>query len=492
MINHSSQDTINQYRKTAVKLQNVSMAYKLYNSPKDRMREALHPLRKKYHRDFFALKDINLEVKTGEILGIVGKNGSGKSTLLKIISSVLQPAKGTVQVNGKVSALLELGSGFNPAFTGMENIYFYGSLLGFSRRQMNEKVGEIVEFAEIGEFIRQPVKTYSSGMKARLAFAVSTAIDPEILILDEILSVGDPLFRRKCYARMENFLKSEKTILFVSHNSIEINRLCDRALLIDKGELILQGTSKLVTKHYERYLYAKKEDSDKIRRALISMNRDNMAEPADGAGSEIYGIGKNSNESQPQKNAFEKKTGDCDIIDISLAPKRNFKPKPFFIPNFSPKSTVEYRNYEVDIYDIKIYTLDYKPANALITNEEYIYFYRVKFHVDAKNVFLGMQIKTEKGLVISAASSRRINKYIAEARPGEIYRVEWKFKCFLHEGIYYTNAGVSTQKNGKIIFLNRIVDALVFKVQQTPNTLSAGLVHLDQKFEIIKQTPQKF
>lgn len=218
-----------------ISLKGISKKYNLYNNKLDRLKESLHPRRKQYHRDFYALKNINLEVKRGEVLGIIGKNGSGKSTLLKIISNILTPTSGIVEIKGKVVALLELGAGFNPEFSGMENIYFYCSLLGFDRKQTDEIVDEIIGFAELGDYINQPVKTYSSGMKARLGFAVSVNVDPDILILDEVLAVGDELFRRKCYARMESFFKGGKTILFVSHEANSINELCSRAILLDRG-----------------------------------------------------------------------------------------------------------------------------------------------------------------------------------------------------------------------------------------------------------------
>jgi len=181
----------------AISLSNVTKYYKIYENPKDRFREAISFSNKNFHRKFYATSDISLEVKKGEILGIVGKNGSGKSTLLKLISSVLTPDKGSIKINGKVSALLELGSGFNPEFTGMQNIYFYGTILGFSKKEMETKIKDIISFADIGDFINQPLKTYSSGMKARLGFSVAIHIEPEILILDEVLSVGDIHFKRK-------------------------------------------------------------------------------------------------------------------------------------------------------------------------------------------------------------------------------------------------------------------------------------------------------
>jgi lipopolysaccharide transport system ATP-binding protein len=263
---------------TAIKVSGVSKVYNLYRNKKDRLKEALHPRRKKYHKEFFALKNIDLEVKKGEILGIVGKNGSGKSTFLKTIAGVLTPTTGTVEKYGKIIPLLELGAGFNPQFTGMENIYFYCSLLGYRKEDIDNMLDEILDFAEIGDFIHQPIKTYSSGMKARLAFAVSVNVVPDILILDEVLSVGDVLFRRKCFARMEQFFKGGKTILFVSHDTNSVNQLCTRAVLLDGGEILLDANPKTVTMYYEKMLFAKSENAQKIRREIRDLNHAPPAE----------------------------------------------------------------------------------------------------------------------------------------------------------------------------------------------------------------------
>ena len=239
-------------KEIAISIKNVSKYYKLYNNPKDRLKEALSRKGKLYHKKFYATKNLNLEIKKGEILGIVGKNGSGKSTLLKLITGVLVPDEGTVKINGKISALLELGSGFNPEFTGMQNIFFYGTILGFSKKEMESKIDDILAFADIGEFIDQPLKTYSSGMKSRLGFAVAVHIDPEILILDEVLAVGDVLFKRKCYAKMEEFFKGGKTIIYVSHDANSVNELCTRAVFLDAGTIILDSDAKTVTSYYQK------------------------------------------------------------------------------------------------------------------------------------------------------------------------------------------------------------------------------------------------
>ncbi len=202
----------------AVEIKNVRKVYKLFDKPTDRLRESLSFTHKNYHTDHFALEDISLTVHEGECVGIIGTNGSGKSTLLKIVTGVLNPTEGSVTVNGKISALLELGAGFNMEYTGIENIYLNGTMMGFSEADMDKKIDDIIDFAEIGDFIQQPVKTYSSGMFARLAFAVAINVEPDILIVDEALSVGDIFFQAKCYRKFNEFKETGKTIVFVSHD----------------------------------------------------------------------------------------------------------------------------------------------------------------------------------------------------------------------------------------------------------------------------------
>lgn len=221
-----------------INVENLSKTFKLYNHPKDRLKEALNPFRKKYHHEFHALENLCFEIRRGDSVGILGKNGAGKSTLLKILTGVLTPTSGKVAVNGRIAALLELGSGFNPELSGMENIYFQGAIMGFNKDEMGKKVSEIIDFADIGEFIHQPVKTYSSGMFARLAFSISINVDPDILIVDEALSVGDSFFQHRCFQKLKSLKESGVTIILVSHSYQQIIENCTRALYLDKGRQI--------------------------------------------------------------------------------------------------------------------------------------------------------------------------------------------------------------------------------------------------------------
>ena len=221
----------------AIKVENLSKVYKLYNAPIDRMKEALNPFKKPYHKEFYALNDVSFEIKKGDCVGIIGHNGAGKSTLLKIITGVLSPSSGNITVKGRVSALLELGAGFNPEYTGIENIFFQGNLMGIPEVEMSSKLNDILSFADIGDFIYQPVKTYSSGMFARLAFAVAINVEPDILIVDEALSVGDSMFQHKCMARMNQIIENGATVLFVSHSIESVRSLCSSGIWLENGSV---------------------------------------------------------------------------------------------------------------------------------------------------------------------------------------------------------------------------------------------------------------
>lgn len=228
----------------AIRVDDVSKLYKLYDKPSDRLKESLGLTRKKLYKEHYALHNVSFDVKRGETVGIIGTNGSGKSTILKIITGVLNPSGGHVEIDGRISALLELGAGFNMEYTGIENIYLNGTMIGFSREEIDAKMQDILDFADIGDFVHQPVKTYSSGMFVRLAFAVAINIDPEILIVDEALSVGDVFFQAKCYKKFEDFKKMGKTILFVSHDLGSISKYCDRVVLLNRGKKLAEGTPK--------------------------------------------------------------------------------------------------------------------------------------------------------------------------------------------------------------------------------------------------------
>lgn len=458
-----------------IELTGVSKKYNLYKNKSDRLKEVLDPRRKKYHRDFYALKAINLRINKGEIVGIVGKNGSGKSTLLKTISGILSPTSGFVNVKEKLVALLELGSGMNPEFTGIENIFFYGAILGYDKDKMNSVFDDIIAFSELEEFICQPLKTYSSGMKTRLAFAVSVFVEPEILVLDEVLAVGDELFRRKCYGKMEEFFKGGKTILYVSHNTESINQLCTRGILLNNGELILEGTTKMVTTYYQKMLYAKSDKKDEVLLEIKRLQKDRKKK-------KNFIIDNKGNNYQIKNKVFD-----------MVSNKENLnadEQKDFYLPELKPKSTVEFRNYDIDIYDIKILNLDKEQVNCLSFNKRYIYKLKIRCNEEKlANFSVGMEIKTEKGQKISSIESMELYKndfFVNEMHKNEVIEISYYFRCLLIDGNYYVNHGVSSFENSEQRILSRLVDAYCFKVSKNGKHFSKGFIPLISKIEIIR------
>jgi len=441
----------------AISLKSVSKYYKLYDNPKDRIKEALSPFNKKYHKEFYALKNINLEVKKGEILGVVGRNGSGKSTLLKLICGVLSPSHGIVQVNGKISALLELGAGFNPEFTGYDNIYFYATILGLSKQEIDGKIDEIIAFADIGEFITQPIKTYSSGMKSKLGFAVAVHIDPEILILDEVLAVGDALFRRKCHAKMDEFFKAGKTIIFVSHDVNAVAERCTRAILLEDRQILLDKDPKEVSMYYQKLLFSTDRlETESIKEELLRLRF------------------KADKQGVPKENNI---LPDQDKISENIDNSENSR-KPFYVKGFVSETQVQYKNYDVEILNVRLNTLDDgEMVNHVIKNDHYNLTFDVEFNEELGLVKFGFLIKNEKGMIISGYTLPGKKKPIQLVEAGSKYHLSARFIAALEPGVYYFDVGVTSDLKGEKDYVNMIHDVLCFKVLSTPHN-SWGLIDL--------------
>lgn len=446
----------------AILIKNVSKSYKLYKASKDRLKEALHPLGKQYHTDFYAIREFNLEIKKGEILGIVGQNGCGKSTLLKLISKVLKPSSGEINVNGKVTALLELGAGFNPEFTGRENIRFYSTILGLSNQESESLTPAVIEFAEIGEFIDQPLKTYSSGMKSRLGFAVAIHVDPDILILDEVLAVGDALFKRKCYAKMEEFFKSGKTIIYVSHDINSVNQLCTRAIFMESGILIADGIPNDITKRYQQFIYAAPDKKADVLKE-ISLSFDACSSDSFKDYKALVEVRPDSGNNQTHKNK----------------PENNEYPESYLLTDLKPESTVEYKNASIEIIEPRIYTLDGRNVNVLVFGERYNYSVKYKSSANQEYTELayGLDINDSRGVKISAIESVLSHKRHLKTRrlsPGEMIELVFEFDCRFPAGLYFINSGVSSFSNGEQKVLNRKVDILCFQVLDSPGRIYGG------------------
>jgi lipopolysaccharide transport system ATP-binding protein len=405
---------------------------------------------KKYFDEFWALKDISFEIKKGETVGIIGRNGSGKSTLLQIICGTLNPTGGSIQTHGRIAALLELGSGFNPEFTGRENVYMNAAVLGLNYEEIDARFDHIIAFADIGDFIDQPVKTYSSGMMVRLAFAVAINVNPEILIVDEALSVGDELFQRKCFSRIETIRASGTTILFVSHSGGTIVELCNRALLLDAGEKLAIGVPKQIVGHYQKLLYAPADKHDGIREQI--RRRDEQVVESVSAGEDT-----SHEDHAPIKYAQELQES--------------------FDPNLIPSSTIEYESHGAYIESPAVLTLAGEQVNNLVSGNNYRYTYSVQFTQSASNVRFGMLIKTISGVELGGgASASSAKDSLAYVEAGSNYRVEFQFRCALNPGVYFLNAGVVGDVDGSEIYLHRLSDIAMFRVQPDTENIATGIV----------------
>lgn len=428
-------------KETVIRVENISKAYRLYDKPVDRLKESVHPLRKKYHRDFYALRDVSFEVKRGETVGIVGRNGSGKSTLLKIITGVLTPSGGKVTVGGKVSALLELGTGFNPELTGIENVYFSGTIMGYTREEIDAKLDRILSFADIGDFVHQPVKTYSSGMFVRLAFALAINVEPEILIVDEALAVGDEVFQRKCFSRIKDIQNKGGTVLFVSHSAGTVVEFCNRALLFDRGELLMAGRPKESLSRYHKLLYAPPEKVESLREEIRAF----------GEASKVFssaGDGK-------------KKEGPDERND-------------FYDPDLVPKSTIFYESRGAIIKNPRILTLEGRQVNLLSRGGEYIYTYDVIFSDDAYSVRFGMMIKNLRGVELGGMVSHDAGDGMEHVEKRNVRRPRFRFRCIFLPDVYFLNAGVLGMIDGVEVYLHRCMDTAMFRVQPEKELLLTG------------------
>jgi len=389
-----------------ISVKNLTKIYKLYDSPFDRLKESLNPARKKYHKDYYALNDVSFNVNRGETVGIIGKNGSGKSTLLKVISGVLTPSSGDVYVNGKVSALLELGAGFNQELTGIENIYFNGTLMGYSKEEMDSKLDNILSFADIGEFVCQPVKSYSSGMFVRLAFAVAINVEPEILIIDEALSVGDIKFQRKCFAKIEQFRQNNKTILFVSHGLGTVNMLCDTALILDEGKLLEQGEANKVTRIFQKMVFGEEKFNDSLDDNLSGNDVEEIV------GSKLF---KTNN-----ANVKTRFSVDNDLRELVEDKLKNW--------NGQKKA---------EIIDFGVLNSAGDKVTVLNAGGRYTLYSRVLTYIDFETIHFGYPILNTKGILVFAVNSELQNVEIKPQKRGSIIEGRVDVTMWLAPGDYF-------------------------------------------------------
>lgn len=434
----------------------LGKSYPIYRRPWHRLMELLSDGTGDWHDTFSALRDVNFELHRGETVGIVGRNGSGKSTLLQLICGTLTPSAGTVEVNGRIAALLELGSGFNPEFTGRENVYMNGTVLGLSRAEIDQRYADIAAFADIGPFIDQPVKTYSSGMQVRLAFAVAISVDPEILVVDEALAVGDEAFQRKCFARIEQLRKAGASILFVTHAASTVLEICDRAVLLDQGDQLVQGAPRRVIGLYHKLAYAPADKLAEVRASILAAAADLAPQRGD-VGALVVG---------------DLAAASGGVVDDAE-----------FDPGLVPPAVTQYAQRGAEIIDPHFETLEGRRVNLLRGGIEYVYTYQARFVTVASGVRFGMMIKSITGVELGGGVTAIPSESLPCVAAGSLMEVRFNFRCLLAPATYFANAGVSALEDGGEYYLDRCLDVAMFRVLPEPGRLATGHVNFDVRSE---------
>lgn len=417
----------------AIKIDHLSKVYKIFDKPSDRVREALNPFGKRYSKDFYALNDVSLTIKKGETVGIIGKNGAGKSTLLKVITGVLTPTSGNIQVNGRIASLLELGAGFNPEMTGIENIYMNGTIMGYSKDEMDARLQNIIDFADIGNFINQPVKMYSSGMFARLAFAVNAFVEPDILIVDEALSVGDAGFQAKCYRKFAELRKKGVTVLLVSHDITSILQFCDAGILLSDGKLLYEGNTRTAVDTYKKILSG------------ITCNND--------ANLHNIGIKKRGQAKKDWKSYYK-------IND----------------------SMLEYGDKDIEIVDYKISDEDENIISSINNRNNITITLSIRAKKDIYEPIVAFSIKDIKGNELIGVNTLLENVKVGWIKAGIDYEISFEQKIPLQPNRYTVSFGVTKYLNNGLHVYHRLYDALLIDI--ISNYKSAGLVSVSSNVSI--------
>ena len=432
----------------AITVKDVTKIYKLYDKPIDRLKEALNPFHKEYHKKFYALNNLSFEVKKGETVGIIGTNGSGKSTILKIITGVLTPTTGEVEVNGVISALLELGAGFNMDYTGIENIYMNGTMMGFSKREMDAKLQEILDFADIGDFVYQPVKTYSSGMFVRLAFALAINVEPEILIVDEALSVGDVFFQSKCYRRMEEIRQKGTTILMVTHDMGSIIKYCDKVVLLNKGNFVAEGAPGHMVDLYKKILAGQMEGLE----AAKDVDSDFSGETA---------------EKEQKEKTYQLPHGKLMKDSLTINSNRT-----------------EYGDGRAEIYDLGLFDQRGNLTNLLLKGEEFTIKEKIRFAAPIQSPIFTYTIKDKKGTDLTGTNTMFEGTDIKPVKAGDEYEVSFTQKMTLQGGEYLLSMSCTGFEQGEHTVYHRLYDVANITVISNKNTV--GVYDMESAVQAVK------
>lgn len=416
----------------AIKVEHISKLYKLYRGRADRLKDALHLSRKKSYQEYYALSDVNFTVKKGETVGLIGTNGAGKSTLLKLITGVLTPSDGQIEVNGKISALLELGAGFNYEYTGLENIYFNGTLMGYTKEQMEERVPKIIEFAGIGEYINQPVKTYSSGMFARLAFAMAINVEPDILIVDEALSVGDIYFQSKCFKKMDEIKRNGTTVLLVTHDMSSVVKYCDKVVVLNHGKVVKEGNPKEMVDIYKKILVNQYDENKPEEKAELTVAKDSwMSKMSLNQENVIYGSGK------------------ARIVDFGF---------------FDEKGQL---------------------TNMVLKKAPFQIRMKVEFVENVEYPIFAFTVKNARGAEVTGTNSMFERLEVPLAKKGETYVITFSQKALMQGGEYLMSFGCTGYENGEFTVYDRLYDVANLTIVSEQDTV--GTFDIDSTVTIEKQ-----
>ncbi len=447
---------------TAIKVDNVTKVYKLFERPIDRLKESLRPGHKEYHRKFYALNNISFDVEEGQFVGIIGTNGSGKSTMLKIITGVLTPTTGTVTVNGRVSALLELGAGFNMEYTGIENIYMNGTMMGYSRQEMDKKLPEILDFADIGDFVYQPVKTYSSGMFVRLAFALAINVDPEILIVDEALAVGDVFFQAKCYKKINEIREGGTTVILVTHDMGTVIKYCDKVIVLNRGHFVAEGEPGKMVDLYKKILAGQFDERE----------LEGIGQKADFADQLLRESEKEKTQKQPENSGKAEADGKAAAGEDS-APgiSQTEQDGPWMERLSINKEQLQYGDGSARIVDLGIFDHKGELTNLLFKGKEFTIRMKVRFTRQIKDPIFAFTIKDSKGTEITGTNSMIEGCDTGTVQAGQTVTASFRQRMDLQGKDYLLSLGCTGFEHGEFVVYDRLYDVVNLTVISDKNTV---------------------
>jgi lipopolysaccharide transport system ATP-binding protein len=440
----------------AISAQNVAKKYRLFASPQERLKEALHPFRKRYHKEFWALKGVSFDVPRGQTVGVLGRNGSGKSTLLQIMAGIMQPTTGEMIVNGRVSALLELGTGFNPEFTGRENVLFQARVVGLTRDEMDRRLPEIESFAEIGEFFDQPVKTYSSGMFVRVGFAAAVHVDPDILIIDEALAVGDAKFQHKCFEHLGDLRNRGKTILFVTHSTSLVTSYSERAFLFDSGKLIATGDPGLIVDKYHELLFGNGKSPAAVAQDV-----------------EIKNVSENMGETECRLLELLSKVSTKDVCHA----RRSYN-----------KNETRFGNGDARIIDYALQSEGLWDAADIMFGSRVTVYVKALFLKDIRAPATGFSVKTIEGLHVYGTNTIIMGRPIKRAAQGDVRVFKFSFRLSVGPGNYFFDLAileVDGSRGGSAVDVRRSIAHCVVSLEK--ERPFDGLVDLAPSFDVLTE-----